>query len=183
MTPRKKNSSPTGVSTASWLGAVGRLMLTRLSEHALNSGAPAQPHPTDVDGSTSGRRDVAGRTRSLPRLSPPSDNQIEERVMALYEIALQVVPVLMIALFLDTRTASHISTRTTWRTRAQHRLYVVLCVSAFVVSLLVVADILRHGRATEALVIGALTGCVSVMAGQAWLRFDGAPASRPDRGR
>lgn len=91
--------------------------------------------------------------------------------MPLYEIAVQVVPVLMVALFLDTR-ASHPRPGSPHRwVRLQTRVYLILCVSAFAVSLLVVTDIIPTGRATEALVIGALIGCIVLMAGQAWRRF------------
>lgn len=101
--------------------------------------------------------------------------------MALYEIALQVVPVLMIALFLDARTAGRTPTHPPLRARVQNGVYVGLCVGAFAVSLLVVAGVLPSGRATDAVVIAALTGCISLMAAQAWRRLDGAPAPRPDR--
>ncbi|SDD67568.1 hypothetical protein [Auraticoccus monumenti] len=99
--------------------------------------------------------------------------------MALYEIALQVVPVLMIALFLDARTAAH----PPLRARVQNRLYVGLCVGAFAVSLLVVAGVLRSGQATDAVVIAALTGCIILMAAQAWRHSSDVGRGRVTPGR
>ncbi|WP_157973811.1 hypothetical protein [Desertihabitans aurantiacus] len=50
--------------------------------------------------------------------------------MTLHEITLQVVPVLVIALFLDTRTTSRATAGPPRRARAQHRVYLALSVSA-----------------------------------------------------
>ena len=98
--------------------------------------------------------------------------------MILYEIALQVVPVLMITLFLDTRTASDSPVGPGRWARLQNRLYVILCVSAFAVSLFVVAGILGQGQITQALVIGALMGCTILLAAPAWRRFGARPVER-----
>ena len=87
--------------------------------------------------------------------------------MMLYENSLQVIPVLMIALFLDTRTATPFSSDRQ-RTDVQKRAYIVLCVSAFAVSLSVISGILDPGSLTQAVVIGALMGCTVLMAAQAW---------------
>ena len=100
--------------------------------------------------------------------------------MALYEITVQVVPVLMIALFLDTRTAAPSPGGPAVWPRVLNRAYIVLCVGAFVVSLLIVAGVFAPGRVTAALVIGALVGCISLMAAQAWTRFDTAARRRRD---
>jgi hypothetical protein len=88
----------------------------------------------------------------------------------LYEITVQVVPVLMIALFLDGRTARQRTARSAGLERLQAALFLVLCVGAFVVSSLIVADVLDQGRVTDALVIGALIGCIVLMAAKAWRR-------------
>lgn len=94
--------------------------------------------------------------------------------MTLYENALQVIPVLMIALFLDTRTAMSVTADRQRGTDVQKRAYIVLSVSAFAVSLSVVAGVLDPGKVTQALVIGALMGCTVLMAAQAWRRSERA---------
>ncbi|KJQ52708.1 hypothetical protein [Microbacterium sp. SA39] len=94
---------------------------------------------------------------------------------ALYEITVQVVPVLMIALFLDTRIALARTARSARSERLQTAVFLFLCVGAFVVSLLIVADVLVRGRVTDALVISALIGCIGLMAAKAWTRLTAAP--------
>lgn len=92
----------------------------------------------------------------------------------LYEITVQVVPVLMIALFLDSRVALARTARSQRSERLQNAVFLMLCVVAFAVSLLIVADVLGQGRATDALVIGALIGCIGLMAVKAWRRLSTA---------
>lgn len=98
--------------------------------------------------------------------------------MILYENALQVLPVLMIALFLDTRaTASGVGERQ--RSAAnQGRLYILLCVGAFAVSLSVISGLLVPGRVTQAVVLGALMGCTVLLAALAWRRSGRGVARR-----
>jgi len=98
---------------------------------------------------------------------------------ALYEITVQVVPVLMIALFLDSRIALARTARSARSERIQTGVFLFLCVGAFAVSLLIVADVLEEGRVTDALVISALIGCIGLMAAKAWRRLTVAP--RGDR--
>ena len=90
--------------------------------------------------------------------------------MALYESALQVIPVLMIALFVDAGVATATARERPRRARAQKRAYVVLCVAASAVSLCVVSGILSPGRSAQAVVIAALMGCLVLLAAQAWPR-------------
>ncbi|WP_157426307.1 hypothetical protein [Agromyces salentinus] len=97
---------------------------------------------------------------------------------ALYEITVQVVPVLMIALFLDTRIAPARTARSASSERLQTVVFLFLCVGAFVVSLLIVADVLVEGRVTDALVISALIGCIGLMAAKAWRRLMGVGTGR-----
>lgn len=97
----------------------------------------------------------------------------------MYEATVQVVPVLMIALFVDARTSTANPSR---GTRIQNRLYIVLSVGAFVVALLTVARLLTPNRLTEAVVLGALIGCIVLLGAQAWSRFrrTSGPSSPPD---
>lgn len=90
--------------------------------------------------------------------------------MDLYENALQVIPVFMIALFLDTRTSPPTAAGRRRQSKVQERVYIVLSVGAFAVSLSVVSGVLDPGRATHAVVLGALMGCTVLMAARAWLR-------------
>ncbi len=99
--------------------------------------------------------------------------------MILYETSLDVIPVLMIALFLDTRTAPPAATDRQLSAQVQQRAYIALSVSAFAVSLSVVSGILDPGRVTQAVVIGALMGCTVLMAAQAWRRSGRAPSPAP----
>ncbi|MER5647065.1 hypothetical protein [Streptosporangium sp. NPDC002524] len=91
---------------------------------------------------------------------------------ALYDNAMQVVPVLLIALFLDTRgvdrQTGHPPRR--WE-NAQDRLFAVLGVVAFTVSMFVVAGVADGGRLTEAIVIAALSGCIGLLFARIWFRL------------
>lgn len=98
--------------------------------------------------------------------------------MAVYESALQVIPVLMVALFLDGGAATRAAAERSRRDQIQKRAYVALCVSAFAVSLCVVSGILDPGRSTQALVIGALMGCTALLAEQAWRGSERASVER-----
>jgi hypothetical protein len=96
--------------------------------------------------------------------------------MGLYEVTVQIVPVLMIALFVDSRTSKVNPSRSA---RIQNRVYIVLSVVAFVVALLTVAQILAPSRPTEAIVLSALIGCIVLMGAQAWSRFSRSSTPRP----
>lgn len=98
--------------------------------------------------------------------------------MGLYEATVQIVPVLMIALFVDSRTVNVHPSR---GALIQSRIYIVLSVGAFVVALLTVARLVGPSRLTEALVLAALIGCVVLMGAQAWSRFTRTGGS-PERG-
>ena len=97
--------------------------------------------------------------------------------MALYEATVQIVPVLMIALFVDSRTSQGNPSR---GARVQNRVYIVLSVGAFVVALLTVARLLDPNRITEAVVLSALIGCIVLMGAQAWSRSRRSAAARTD---
>ncbi|WAP52212.1 hypothetical protein OL239_02585 [Arthrobacter sp. ATA002] len=99
--------------------------------------------------------------------------------MILYETTAQIVPVLMIALFLDTRTATATTGRSPRSKRLQNRVFIVLCVGAFSASLLIIAGVLLDGVITQALVIAALIGCIALMAEPAWRRSRSSQ-ERPD---
>lgn len=95
--------------------------------------------------------------------------------MGLYEAAVQVVPVLMIALFVDSRTATPVRERAA---RLQSRVYVLLSVVAFFVAILTVAEVLAPNQISAAVVLGALIGCIMLMGVQGWARF-GRPSRTP----
>jgi hypothetical protein len=94
--------------------------------------------------------------------------------VALYENAMQVVPVLLIAVFLDTRSSDDqpMSRRQRSWERVQGRAFAVLGVIAFMVSLFVVAGVLDGADLTEAIVISALSGCISLLLARIWRRFE-----------
>jgi hypothetical protein len=91
----------------------------------------------------------------------------------LYEAALQVVPLLLIALFLDRRVDSPDPTP---RARRWHRwsskFSLLLNALAFLLSLLVVAGIVAAGSLTIAIVISAVAGSIGLLIGQIWQRLD-----------
>ena len=93
--------------------------------------------------------------------------------MLLYEGAMQVVPVLLITLFIESRhadgQADHAKRR--W-TVMQDRGYAALGLAAFLVSMLVVAEIVPAGRITAAIVIATLSGCMGLLYKRILQRFD-----------
>lgn len=103
--------------------------------------------------------------------------------MILYETTAQIVPVLMIALFLDTRTATATTGRSPRSKRLQNRVFIVLCVGAFSASLLIIAGVLLDGVITQALVIAALIGCIALMAEPAWRRSAARRSARTQSDR
>jgi hypothetical protein len=84
--------------------------------------------------------------------------------MPLYEVAMQVVPVLLIALFIETRSMGRQAGRVmrVWE-KAQDRIYAALGVVAFMVSMFVVAGIVPAGRIPAGIVIATLTGCMAML--------------------
>ncbi len=77
---------------------------------------------------------------------------------------MQVVPVLLIALFIETRSIDRQASRAMRRwADVQDRGYAALGVVAFMVSMLVVADIVAAGRAPAAIVIATLSGCMGML--------------------
>ncbi|GAA3767434.1 hypothetical protein [Micromonospora maritima] len=101
--------------------------------------------------------------------------------MVLYEGALQVVPVLLIALFIDTRSLGRQGSRTMRRwENAQDRVYAALGVVAFMVSLFVVADIVADGPVTKAIIIATLSGCMGMLYVRILQRF-ASRDRRPDQ--
>ncbi|VXC08716.1 hypothetical protein [Pseudoclavibacter sp. 8L] len=91
----------------------------------------------------------------------------------LYEAALQVVPLLLIALFLDRRVTGD---ETTARARRWHRwsskFSLLLNGIAFMLSLFVVAGVIPAGSLTMAIVISAVAGSIGLLCGQIWQRID-----------
>ena len=94
--------------------------------------------------------------------------------IALYENAMQAVPLLLIALFLDGRVdTTHATTARSrkWE-RLQDRLFTLLGVIGFMTSMFVVAGVLTSSRTTDGIVLAALSGCISLLFAQIWRRFD-----------
>jgi hypothetical protein len=98
--------------------------------------------------------------------------------MLLYEGALQVVPLLLIALFLDRRIAHDgLTARSRRLQRWSSKFSLLLNAVAFLFSLLNVAGILRSNDATIAIVISAVAGSIGLLCGQIWQRIDDSPRS------
>jgi len=94
--------------------------------------------------------------------------------IALYENAMQAVPLLLVALFLDSRIDSDKSDseRTRRWARFQDRLFTILGVIGFMTSMFIVAGIVPVSRVTDGIVLSALSGCISLPFVQIWRRFD-----------
>lgn len=96
--------------------------------------------------------------------------------IALYTTAMQTVPLLLIALFLDIRTP-HEDSRMSQRLRrlqgAMDRIFAVLGFVAFMTSLLVVAGAIDAGPVAAAIVIAALSGSMGLLFSRIWGRFSG----------
>jgi hypothetical protein len=93
--------------------------------------------------------------------------------IALYEGAMQAVPLLLIALFLDSRNAAQEGTpRSQWWERMQDRAFALLGVIAFMVSMFVVAGVTRSNPLLDAIVLAALSGCISLLLVQIWRRLE-----------
>ena len=94
----------------------------------------------------------------------------------LYEAAVQVVPLLLIALFLDRRIANDETTATArrWR-RWSNKFSLLLNAIAFMVSLFILAGVLPASSLSMAVVISAVAGSIGLLCGQIWQRIDEAP--------
>lgn len=101
--------------------------------------------------------------------------------MLLYESAMQVVPLMLIALFLDRRGSADgdLTPRMRRWYRLQDKLIAVLCAAAFFISLLVVAGSFEPNQVFSAVVIAALAGSIGILFAQIWRRFD-EPRRRND---
>jgi hypothetical protein len=91
----------------------------------------------------------------------------------LYEAALQVVPLLLIALFLDRRIDSPDPSpgARRWH-RWSNKFSLLLNALAFLLSLLVVSGIVQPSSLTIAIVISAVAGSIGLLIGQIWQRLD-----------
>ncbi len=102
--------------------------------------------------------------------------------MLLYEGAMQVVPVLLIALFIETRSVDGQASRAMRRwADVQDRGYAALGIVAFMVSMFVVADILAAGRVPAAIVIATLSGCMGMLYVRILQRFARDRGQRQDQ--
>ena len=91
----------------------------------------------------------------------------------LYVSAMQVVPLLLIALFLGNQDAEE--RRTTpggrWH-RMPDKIYTILSITAFTTSMFVVAGVIDGSRFTMTVVVTALSGSISLLSAQIWRRFN-----------
>ncbi|WP_141714792.1 hypothetical protein [Micromonospora mirobrigensis] len=75
-----------------------------------------------------------------------------------------MVPVLLIALFIETRGVDRQGSRAMRRwAHVQDRVYAALGLVAFMVSLFVVAGIVPAGRPPAAIIIATLSGCMGML--------------------
>lgn len=100
----------------------------------------------------------------------------------LYNNAMQVVPLLLIALFLDARSAhstdpndTKIGRRSRVWSQWQDKVFVFLGVAAFMISMLVVAGVAEPNKVTMAVVVAALAGCIGLLFARILRRFDQKP--------
>lgn len=91
----------------------------------------------------------------------------------LYESALQVVPLLLIALFLDRRIPGDETTASAQRwQRWSNKFSLLLNAIAFLLSLFIVAGVMPTSSLTTAVVISAVAGSIGLLCGQIWQRID-----------
>ncbi len=90
-----------------------------------------------------------------------------------YEGAMQVVPLLLIALFLDNRASTPEPRNRLGRglMRFQDRAIAVLCLIAFFISMFVLVGTVPITALTNAMVIAALSGSIGLLFGTIWRRF------------
>lgn len=88
----------------------------------------------------------------------------------LYENAMQVVPILLIALFLGNRDVEERHATPMGRSwdRAQDKIFAVLGVVAFYTSMFVVAGVVDDSPVTMGIVIAALSGSIALLFVQIW---------------
>lgn len=120
-------------------------------------------------------------TRLWPTAPEVGVGAEEGTTVLLYESAMQVVPLMLIALFLDRRGTADadIPARVRRWYRLQDKLITVLCAVAFVISLLVVAGSFEPNLVFRAIIVAALAGSIGILFAQIWRRFD-EPRRRND---
>ena len=91
----------------------------------------------------------------------------------LYTTTMQMVPLLLIALFVDNRDdENRPDTRQRHWQRVQDKTYALLAVAAFFTSMFVTSDVIDSSRFTTAIVLAALSGTMTLLLLQIWRRFD-----------
>ncbi|KZF03052.1 hypothetical protein O4160_18530 [Rhodococcus sp. IEGM 1401] len=94
--------------------------------------------------------------------------------MLLYETTMQIVPLLLITLFLDTRNEGE-KGDSKWSRRWIHwqdRAFALLGLLAFITSLLIVAESAAATRVTSAVVISTLSMAIGLLFTRIWQRLD-----------
>lgn len=112
------------------------------------------------------------------------DEREPDMDITFYATAMQVVPLLLVALFLNARSADggRSNARTQRWERSQDKLFTVLGVVAFMLSMLIVSGVLDDGRVTKAIVLMALGGSIGLLYARIWRRL-GSDRPRPDASR
>ncbi|MGX6604022.1 hypothetical protein ACWKSP_18035 [Micromonosporaceae bacterium Da 78-11] len=98
----------------------------------------------------------------------------------IYESAMQVVPLLLIALFLDNRSTAETSHSARGRRllRIQDRVIAALGFIAFFTSMFVLAQVVEHSSMTSGIVISAVSGAAGLLFGMIWRRLNRPTAPR-----
>ncbi|MGR6520135.1 hypothetical protein ACU5JM_00635 (plasmid) [Rhodococcus erythropolis] len=94
--------------------------------------------------------------------------------MLLYETTMQIVPLLLITLFLDTRNEGD-RAQSRWSRRWVHwqdRAFALLGLLAFMTSLLIVAGSADATRVTSAIVISTLSMAIGLLFTRIWQRLE-----------
>lgn len=94
--------------------------------------------------------------------------------LSLYQSAMEVVPLLRVALFLDDRAGDDegMTARARSWQRLQDRVFTVFGLVGFVLSMVVVACSVDESRVTRAVVLVALGGCTGLLFARIWRRFE-----------
>lgn len=93
--------------------------------------------------------------------------------MSLYEITMQIVPMLVIALFLDARDDRWQRPGFRgWFRRTESKLIAFMSAAAFFLSMFIVAGVVDPGHLPQAIVVSALSGAITLLFSQGTRRLN-----------